>query len=108
MDGQILLERDRHIATVTMSRPAKLNAMTMAMYEELGRVFHQLSVDDAIRAIILKGAGDRAFCSGSDIGDFDANRSGVEQAKEYARRTNAGIHAIQECRHPTIAAIAGI
>jgi len=108
MDGEILLDRNGHIATVTMNRPAKLNALTMGMYEELGRVFHQLSVDDTIRVIIIKGAGERAFCSGSDIGDFDANRSGIEQAKEYASRTNAGIQAIQECRHPTIAAIAGI
>lgn len=108
MDDQIRLDRDGHVATVTMNRPEKLNALTMGMYEVLGATMHKLSEDDGVRVVVLKGAGERAFCSGSDIGDFDATRSGLEQAKEYARRTNAGIRAIRDCRHPTVASIGGI
>lgn len=108
MDGQIQLDRSGDVATITMSRPVKLNALTLAMYEALGAQMRELSEDDSVRVVVLKGAGDRAFCSGSDVGDFDETRSGVEQAKDYARRTNAGIKAIRDCRHPTVASIGGI
>lgn len=108
MHTPIRLEREGRVATVTMNRAEKLNALTMSMYEALGETMRELSADDAVRVVVLKGAGDRAFCSGSDIGDFDATRGGIEQAREYARRTNAGIHAIRDCRHPTVAAIRGI
>lgn len=108
MQAEIRLDRDGHVATVTMNRPAKLNALTMGMYEALGTTMRELSADDGIRVVVLKGAGDRAFCSGSDIGDFDDTRSGIEQAKDYARRTNAGVRAIRDCRHPTVASIGGI
>jgi enoyl-CoA hydratase len=108
MDGLIQLDRDGQVATVTVNRPAKLNALTMGMYEALGATMSELSGDDGVRVVVLKGAGDRAFSSGSDIGDFDTTRSGIEQAKDYARRTNAGIRAIRDCRHPTVASIGGI
>lgn len=106
MEDQIQLDRDGHVATVTLNRPDKLNALTMGMYETLGEVMRSVSGDDAVRVVVVKGAGERAFCSGSDIGDFDATRSGSEQAKDYARRTNAGVRAIRDCRHPTVAASA--
>lgn len=108
MDGQIRVERDGHVATVTIDRPAKMNALTMGMYEAIGAAMRALDEDDDVRVVVLAGAGERAFCAGSDIGDFDDTRSGVEQAKEYARRTNAGIQAIRDCRHPTVAAIRGV
>lgn len=108
MDGEIRLDRNGDAATVTLDRPKKLNALTLGMYEALGTTMRELSEDDSIRVVVLKGAGDRAFCSGSDIGDFDDTRGGVEQAKDYARRTNAGIRAIRDCRHPTVASIGGI
>ncbi len=108
MDGKIALDRDGHVATVTMDRPAKLNALTVGMYEALGETMRQLSCEDGVRVVLLRGAGDRAFCSGSDIGDFDDTRSGVEQAKDYARRTNGAIRAIRDCPHPVVAAISGI
>ena len=108
MEGRITLERDGHVATVTMDRPTKLNALTLSMYEALGEVMQQVSRDAEIRVVVLRGAGDRAFCSGSDIGDFDDTRSGAEQAREYASRTNAAINAIRDCPHPVLAVIGGI
>ncbi|MDN2565592.1 enoyl-CoA hydratase-related protein [Aquibium sp. A9E412] len=108
MDGAIRLERDGAVATVTMDRPAKHNALTLAMYEALGAAMRELSDDDTVRCVILRGAGERAFCAGSDIGDFDDTRSGVAQAKEYARRSNAAIRTIRDCPHPVVAAIGGI
>lgn len=55
------------IARITFDRPAKLNAMTLAMYDELGRAFKAAAEDDRVRVVILTGAGERAFCVGADL-----------------------------------------
>lgn len=55
------------IARISFNRPAKLNAMTLAMYGELGRAFKAAAEDDRVRVVILTGAGERAFCAGADL-----------------------------------------
>jgi enoyl-CoA hydratase len=55
------------IARITFNRPAKLNAMTLAMYDELGAAFKAASEDERVRVVILTGAGDRSFCAGADL-----------------------------------------
>lgn len=55
------------IARISFDRPAKLNAMTLAMYDELGRAFKAAAEDDRVRVVILTGAGERAFCAGADL-----------------------------------------
>ncbi|MGM5029260.1 enoyl-CoA hydratase/isomerase family protein [Tardiphaga sp. 20_F10_N6_6] len=59
--------KDSHVATVRINRPDKMNALTLAMYDDLGRTFHAIKDDDEIRAVVLTGAGDRAFCVGADL-----------------------------------------
>ncbi|MHB0769065.1 enoyl-CoA hydratase/isomerase family protein [Bradyrhizobium sp. 5.13L] len=59
--------RDGHVATVRINRPDKLNALTLAMYDDLGRAFVEIKDDDDVRAVVLTGAGDRAFCVGADL-----------------------------------------
>ncbi|MCW5668551.1 MAG: enoyl-CoA hydratase/isomerase family protein [Hydrogenophaga sp.] len=54
-------------AVIRFDRPAKLNALTLAMYDDLGRAFAQAGQDDAVRVIVLTGAGERAFCVGADL-----------------------------------------
>ena len=68
-DGKprIVVERDGAIATVALSNPGKLNALTVSMWQELARVMGTLSVDDALRCIVLRGAGSEAFAAGADI-----------------------------------------
>jgi enoyl-CoA hydratase len=61
------LQRAGHVATIRISRPEKLNALSLAMYDDLGRAFVEARDDDAVRAVILTGAGDRAFCVGADL-----------------------------------------
>jgi enoyl-CoA hydratase len=61
------LIKDGHVATVRINRPDKLNSLTLAMYDDLGRAFFEIKDDDAIRAVVLTGAGDRAFCVGADL-----------------------------------------
>ncbi|MDG2535898.1 enoyl-CoA hydratase/isomerase family protein [Sphingomonas sp. HITSZ_GF] len=59
--------RDGAVATVRFARPEKLNAMTLAMYDDLGRAFAEIGRDDRINAVVLAGSGDRAFCVGADL-----------------------------------------
>lgn len=63
------LVRDGAVAIVRFNRPAKLNALTLAMYDDLGRAFAEIGADDRINAVVLAGAGDRAFCVGADMGE---------------------------------------
>lgn len=63
----IEVSRDGAVATVRLSRPEKLNALTLAMYDDLGRAFAEIGRDDRVHAVVLAGAGDRAFCVGADL-----------------------------------------
>jgi len=63
----IELSRDGYVATITIARPEKLNALSLKMYDDLGRAFAAVRDDDDVRAIILTGAGDKAFCVGADL-----------------------------------------
>lgn len=108
MSGEILLTREGAVATVTMSNPGKLNALTVAMWRELAAVFNTLSADDALRCVVLRGAGSEAFAAGADIAEFATERNTVEQGKVYHRELVYGaLRAVGECRHPTLAMIHG-
>jgi enoyl-CoA hydratase/carnithine racemase len=72
MSGNILVERDGNIGVITINRPEKLNAMTPEMSDALVAAVSGFNTDDTVRCVILTGAGDRAFCAGSDIGTLDA------------------------------------
>ncbi|MCZ7009722.1 enoyl-CoA hydratase/isomerase family protein, partial [Salmonella enterica] len=63
-DSPVLTLRDGPIATVVLNRPAKLNAMTLSMWQQLGEAFRALSADDGVRCVIVRGAGERAFSPG--------------------------------------------
>ena len=65
----VRLERDGGVATITLDRPEKLNALTLAMYEELGAAFAEVRDDPAIGVAVLTGAGEKAFCVGADLGE---------------------------------------
>lgn len=63
----IEVTRDGAVATVRFARPEKLNALTLAMYDDLGRAFVEIGHDDRVHAVVLAGSGDRAFCVGADL-----------------------------------------
>ena len=104
----ILIERDGAIATVVLNRPEKLNALTKGMWTRLGDVFLELDRDDALRCIVMRGAGEKAFAPGNDISEFARERSNVEQARAYGAVMTRTIEAIGHCRHPIVAQIHGI
>ena len=107
MPGNILCTRDGAIATITLSNPGKLNAVDFAMWQSLAAASSALSADDEIRCVIVRGDGDQAFAAGGDIEEFLIRRDSVENAMEYHAQVSAALHAIAECRHPTIALIQG-
>lgn len=108
MNDGILVEREGAIATVVLSRPAKLNALTRAMWRDLGTAINALSADDAVRCIIVRGAGERSFSPGNDIGEFATERANREQAIAYGHDMHATAAALERCRHPLVAQIHGI
>ncbi len=108
MSGEIQVVRDGAVATVALSNPEKLNALTVAMWRELSNVMQQLSADGGLRCVVLRGAGDQAFAAGADIAEFAAARNTVAQGKVYHRELVYGaLRAVGECRHPTVAMIHG-
>jgi enoyl-CoA hydratase len=107
-DPAILVSRDGAIATVTLSNPGKLNAITVAMWRELERVMDTLSAEDALRCVVLRGAGTEAFAAGADIAEFATERDTAEQGRRYHRELVSGtLEAVGACRHPTVAMIQG-
>ncbi len=108
MSDTILVERDRAIATVVLNRPEKLNALTKPMWRRLGEVMTELSLDDTLRCIVLRGAGGKSFAPGNDISKFETDRATAAQAKAYGEILHATLGAIRDCRHPTVALIEGI
>jgi enoyl-CoA hydratase len=108
MDDQVLVERAGPIATVTLNRPAKLNAIDNAMWERLADAFTGFDADPALRCVVIRGAGGKAFSVGADIGEFEENRSTIGKARAYHERTHAAMATITGCRHPVIAGIDGL
>jgi enoyl-CoA hydratase len=101
----ILLERNEPVAIVIINRPEKLNALNNLTLEELKEVFIELGDDEKTRAIILTGAGEKAFVAGADISEL--NKLGVINGKEFAEKGQALFNLIGNLDKPVIAAVNG-
>ena len=104
----VLVERDECVATVVLNRPEKLNALNRAMWVRVGQVFRKLDLEEDLRCIILRGAGDKAFGPGADISEFKKYRNNSHQARRYGDLMHEAMRAIQSCRHPVVASIKGL
>src|SRR4051794_11076538 len=108
--SQILYSVEDHVATITLNRPAQLNAFTVTMMRETIDAFGQVDADDDVRAVIVTGAG-RGFCAGADLSaggsTFDHGGSDVSEAR--VTRDGGGMLSLRiyECLKPVIAAING-
>ena len=102
----ILFELRDGIGRVTFNRPQARNAFTFAMYERLAQICEQANHDRAIKVLVLQGAGDKAFASGTDINQFRAFTT-PQHALDYEARIDRVLTQIEQCRVPTIAAITG-
>ena len=97
MTDLIAVSRAGPIATVVLNRPAKLNALTKAMWQALGTAIDALSADGSLRCVILRGAGEKAFSPGNDIAEFATERANKAQAIDYGRIMHATAADHDEC-----------
>ena len=104
-DSPVLVEkRDDHIAVVTLNRPDKLNALNSEVRRTLRKTFEALADDDAVRAVVIHGTGEKAFVAGADITEFHA-RTAEEQREVYRQRRI--YETVADFPKPVIAAIHG-
>src|SRR5262249_4129288 len=108
MAEPVLVDREEGIVTVILNRPEKLNALNKAMWLGLNDAFAALESDDSVRAIVLRGAGEKAFAPGADIGEFETERANARQARQYGKLMPEVLRRMAECRHPTVALIHGL
>jgi enoyl-CoA hydratase len=105
-DDELIALRRGPVQWVIFNRPAARNAMTWHMYDRLVEVCEEVNADRTVRAMVLTGAGGRAFVAGTDISQFRAFRT-ESDALEYEARGNHVMRTLETVRVPTIAAIAG-
>lgn len=103
------IQHARHgqTAIVTFNRPEARNAFNLKMWRELHHVMDDLSADDALRCVVLRGAGTEAFSAGADIKAFKDERGTEEREAEYAHVLDESMQSIRLCRHPVVAMIMG-
>lgn len=96
------------VATITLNRPDRLNALTFEVYNELREVFDALDTEPGVRSIVLTGAG-KAFCSGGDVKDIIGALFGLDYQGllDFTRRTGALIVSMLRCRRPIVGALNG-
>lgn len=107
MPAEILRHDDGPIATVTLSCPEKLNAINLAMWQQLSGIMRDLAADPAVRCVVIRGAADVAFAAGGDLEEFVTARTTLAQALHYHGEVAAALQAIADCPHPTVALIHG-
>jgi len=101
----ILYERIDQTAIVRLNRPEKLNAMNLDVIAELSSVMDTISSDDSIKAVIITGVGEKAFCAGADI-EYMSKINPLE-AEQYAIKGHASMSKIENLNKPVIAAVNG-
>ena len=102
MDGQVTLEAAEGLAVLTLDRPAKHNAISNAMAGQLAAHAQRINAEEAIRAVLLRGAGERAFCAGMDLRAIEA----FPTAWDFRHRPDYP-GAVRAIRKPVVAAIKG-
>ncbi|MGB6104493.1 MAG: enoyl-CoA hydratase-related protein [Pusillimonas sp.] len=106
--GRVLLDYEGPIALVTLSHPGRLNAITVFMWRELNRIFTELSANQDLRCVVLRGDGGN-FAAGADIQEFPRQRGSLADVKHYHTQILApALKAVASCLHPVLAQIQGV
>ncbi len=101
----LLTSLSEGIFTVTVNRPDKLNALNKTVFDELDEVLHEIYTNNAIKAVIITGAGSKAFVAGADITEFMT--ISTEQGAALAKRGQDVFFKIEHCSKPIVAAVNG-
>ncbi len=94
------------IYTIIADNPARMNAYTRDMWEAIPRLIREAEADPAVRVVVLRGAGTKAFSAGADISEFEGNRTGAE-ARRYDEINHEAFEAVGRATKPTIAMVYG-
>lgn len=106
--GRVLCRREGAVARVCLSHPGRMNAITVAMWRELARLFGELSADRALRCVVVQGD-EGHFAAGADIREFPRERGDLAGVVRYHRDILApALAAIAACPHPVVARIDGV
>ena len=103
----VTVERADGIATVTLNRPEAMNALSRGLRAQLAQAMVELDADDRVRAVVLTGAGERAFTAGLDLKELGADTSNLGAANATDASANP-VKAVEQCRKPVIGAINGV
>src|SRR6202045_630310 len=106
LEADLLYEVCDGIGRITFNRPQARNSLTFGMYERLAEICEGAGRDGSLKVLILTGAGDKAFASGTDINQFRAFKT-PQDAIDYEARIDRVLGTLEQCRVPTIAAING-
>jgi enoyl-CoA hydratase len=101
----VTTERDGAVAVVTLNRPEAMNALSRGLRAQLAQVMRELDADDHIRAVVLTGAGTRAFTAGLDLKELGTDGLGAATASEVDANP---VKAVEQCRKPVIGAVGGV
>ena len=102
-------ERRDHVAWITFNRPQAFNAINLQATQEFCDIVNRCSIDTSIRAVVLTGAGDRAFCAGGDVAEFVQRGDEVEMLlREMTSALHTGVSRLAWLRAPVIAAVNGV
>ncbi|RRR78218.1 enoyl-CoA hydratase family protein, partial [Streptomyces sp. RP5T] len=103
------VDRTDGVATVTLARPDRLNALTFGAYADLRDLLAELSRERSVRALVLAGEG-RGFCSGGDVDEIIGATLAMDTAQllDFNRMTGQVVRAVRECPFPVIAAVHGV
>jgi enoyl-CoA hydratase/carnithine racemase len=104
---KMIAQKDGAIGWITFNNPARHNAVSMVMWEALYDIVTDYAVDDAIRVIVVRGAGEKAFVSGADISEFEEKRSSPQTTQVYNATAQKASRALKDVGKPTIAMIRG-
>ena len=104
---KMLAEKDGPVGWITFNNPARRNAASLAMWEALQDIVNDYASDDAIRVIVVTGAGGKAFVSGAEISEFEEKRSTAAEVKQYHAVSHSAGISLQHVGKPTIAMIDG-
>ncbi len=102
----LTLDVDGHVATLTIDRPAKRNAMSLEMWSALPGLLGDVDADDGVRALVVRGTDH--FSAGADISEFTSLRADPDGARRYGAAVHAGERSIATLGKPTIAAVTGV
>jgi enoyl-CoA hydratase/carnithine racemase len=104
---KMLARKEKHIGWLTFNNPARLNAVSLEMWEGLADIAQDFTADPSIRVVVVQGAGGKAFVSGADISEFENQRNSSNAAASYGAISARGMQALKNINKPTIAMIHG-